>query len=120
MLSEPVARMTSPAGTSEDGAPHDISTDETYPRQTMRIKKRSGSAEPVDVTKIVWGVERCYIGFSDIEPLRTALLVEEPQYVKLAARFWALSNGARDNMGRRGGAEMSNSTGVVKARGLSQ
>ena len=112
MLSEPVARMTSPAATSEAALSQDISTDETYPQQTVRVKKRNVSAEPVDVTKIVRAVKRCCIGLSDIEPLRiaaktisgfydgtttreldqlsiqtAAALVEEPHYAKLAARL---------------------------------
>jgi len=146
MLSEPVARITSPAGTSEAAPSQDISTDETYPQQTSRVKKRNVSAEPVDVTKIVRAVERCCIGLSDIEPLRiaaktisgfydgtttreldqlsiqtaAALIVEEPQFGKLAARQLAMSNGASDDMGRRGRAGMGNYTGVVTARGFSQ
>ena len=113
MLSESVTRITSPAATSEIAPPQDIPTDETYPQQTMRVKKRNGSAEPVDVTKIVRAVDRCCAGLSDIDPLRiatktisglydgattreldrlsiqtaAALIVEEPQYAKLAARL---------------------------------
>lgn len=49
MLSEPVARITSPAATSEAAPPQDISTGETYPQQTVRVKKPNGSAEPVAV-----------------------------------------------------------------------
>ncbi|MEO8340960.1 MAG: ribonucleoside-diphosphate reductase subunit alpha [Nitrospirota bacterium] len=81
----------------------------------MRVKKRNGSAELVDVTKIVRAVDRCCKGLSDIDPLRiatktisglydgattreldrlsiqtaAALIVEEPQYAKLAARLLA-------------------------------
>ena len=145
MLSDPVARMTSPAAMSEAAPPRDISTDETYPQQTMRVRKRNGSADPVDVTKIVRAVKRCCIGLSDIEPLRiaaktisgfydgattreldqlsiqtAAALVEEPHYAKLAARLWALSNGASDDMGRRCRGGMGHYTEVVTARGLSQ
>ena len=146
MLSEPVARMTSPAATSEAALSQDISTDETYPQQTVRVKKRNVSAEPVDVTKIVRAVKRCCIGLSDIEPLRIAakmisglydgattreldqlsiqtapaLIVEEPHYAKLAACLWALSNGGSDDMGRHGRAGMGHYTEVVTARGLSQ
>jgi ribonucleoside-diphosphate reductase alpha chain len=145
MLSDPVARMTSPAVTSEAAPPRDISTDETYPQQTMRVEKRNGSADPVDVTKIVRAVKRCCIGLSDIEPLRiaaktisgfyngattreldqlsiqtAAALVEEPQYAKLAARLRALSNGVSDDMGCRDRTGMGHYTEVVTARGLSQ
>ena len=115
MLSESVTRITSPTATSEAAPPQDIPPDETYPQQTMRVKKRNGSTEPVDVTKIVRAVDRCCAGLSDIEPLRiatktisglydgattreldrlsiqtaAALIVEEPQYAKLAARLLA-------------------------------
>jgi ribonucleoside-diphosphate reductase alpha chain len=115
MLSEPVARITSPAATSEVSLPQDIPPDDTYPQPTMRVKKRNGSVEPVDVTKIVRAVDRCCIGLSDIDPLRiaiktisdlyngattreldrlsiqtaAALIVEEPQYAQLAARLLA-------------------------------
>ena len=57
MLSEPVARITSPAATSEAAPPQDIPTDRHHPQQTMRVRKRNGSAEPVDVTKIVRAVQ---------------------------------------------------------------
>ena len=115
MPSKPVAGITSPAATSEAGPPQDIPTDDTYPQQTMRVKKRNGSTEPVDVTKIVRAVDRCCIGLSGIDPLRistktirglydgattreldrlsiqtaAALIIEEPQYTKLAARLLA-------------------------------
>lgn len=127
MLSEPVARMTSPAATSEAAPSQDISTDETYPQQTMRVKNRNVSAEPVAVTKIMRAGERCCIGLSDIEPVRiaaktisglydgtttreldqvsiqtAAALVEEPQFGKRAARQWTMSNGASDHRGRTG------------------
>ncbi|WP_173051331.1 ribonucleoside-diphosphate reductase subunit alpha [Nitrospira sp. KM1] len=79
----------------------------------MRVRKRNGSMEAVDVMKIVRAVERCCTGLTDIDPLRIAtktisglydgattreldrlsiqtaagLIVEEPQYSKLAARL---------------------------------
>ncbi|MEP7242165.1 MAG: ribonucleoside-diphosphate reductase subunit alpha [Gammaproteobacteria bacterium] len=79
----------------------------------MRVKKRNGSGEPVDVNKIVRAVSRCCVGLTDVDPLRVAtktisglydgattreldqlsiqtsaaLIVEEPQYAKLAARL---------------------------------
>ncbi|WP_083949623.1 ribonucleoside-diphosphate reductase subunit alpha [Herbidospora yilanensis] len=81
----------------------------------MRIKKRDGSLEPVDVTRIVRAVERCSGGLADVEPLRVAtrtisglydgatteeldrlsiqtaaeMIGEEPQYSRLAARLLA-------------------------------
>ncbi|MDC0744405.1 ribonucleoside-diphosphate reductase subunit alpha [Polyangium mundeleinium] len=79
----------------------------------MRVKKRNGSSEPVDVNKIVRAVGRCCMGLSDVDALRIAtktisglydgattreldqlsiqtaagLIVEEPQYARLAARL---------------------------------
>ena len=82
---------------------------------TMRVRKRNGSLEPVDVNKIVNAVARAAEGLLGIDPLtvstrtiaaladgattreldelsiRTAagLIVEEPNYSKLAARMLA-------------------------------
>jgi ribonucleoside-diphosphate reductase alpha chain len=82
---------------------------------TMRVRKRNGSTEPVDVNKIVRAVNRCCAGLGDVDALRVAtktisglydgattreldqlsiqtaaaLIVEEPQYAKLAARLLA-------------------------------
>lgn len=79
----------------------------------MRVKKRDGSLEPVDVTKIVERVRHCCQGLSQVDPLRVAtkaisglydgastkeldnlsiqtaslLIGEEPEYSKLAARL---------------------------------
>jgi ribonucleoside-diphosphate reductase alpha chain len=93
-----------------------ISTaDETYPQTSMRVKKRNGASEPVDVNKIVRAVSRCCVGLADVDALRVAtktisglydgattreldqlsiqtaaaLIVDEPQYAKLAARLLA-------------------------------
>jgi len=85
------------------------------PPTTMRVRKRNGSLEPVDVNKIVHAVARAAEGLLGIDPLtvstrtiaaladgattreldelsiRTAagLIVEEPNYSKLAARMLA-------------------------------
>jgi ribonucleoside-diphosphate reductase alpha chain len=82
---------------------------------TMRVRKRNGSTEPVDVNKIVRAVGRCCAGLADVDSLRVAtktisglydgattreldrlsiqtaagLIVEEPQYARLAARLLA-------------------------------
>ena len=82
---------------------------------TMRVRKRNGSLEPVDVNKIVNAVARAAEGLLGVDPLtvstrtiaaladgattreldelsiRTAagLIVEEPNYSKLAARMLA-------------------------------
>lgn len=79
----------------------------------MRVRKRDGSLEPVDVTKIVERVTRCCQGISHVDPLRVAtkaisglydgattkeldnlciqtaslLISEEPEYSRLAARL---------------------------------
>jgi ribonucleoside-diphosphate reductase alpha chain len=89
--------------------------EESYPETTMRVRKRNGAAEPVDLDKIVRAVSRCCAGLSDVDAMRVAtktisglydgattreldqlsiqtaaaLIVEEPQYAKLAARLLA-------------------------------
>ena len=81
----------------------------------MQVRKRNGNLEPVDVNKIVRAVTRCCTGLTDVEPLRVAtrtisglydgattqeldqlsiqtaaaLIAEEPQYSRLAARLLA-------------------------------
>lgn len=88
---------------------------EVLPQTTMRVTKRSGRTEPVDVNKIVRAVSRCAVGLSDVDPMRVATktisglydgattseldrlsiqtaaayIVEEPQYARLAARLLA-------------------------------
>jgi ribonucleoside-diphosphate reductase alpha chain len=80
---------------------------------SMRVRKRDGSLEPVDVGKIVRAVERCAVGIDGIDALRVAtrtisglcdgattdeldalsirtaaaLIAEEPGYSRLAARL---------------------------------
>jgi ribonucleoside-diphosphate reductase alpha chain len=82
----------------------------------MRVKKRNGSLEPVDVNKIVRAVQRCGAGLDSVDPMRVAtrtisglydgattseldrlsiqtaasLTAEEPQYSRLAARLLAM------------------------------
>nr|WP_329611103.1 ribonucleoside-diphosphate reductase subunit alpha [Sandaracinus amylolyticus] len=79
------------------------------------MTKRNGAREPVDVDKIVRAVRRCAGGLDDVDPMRVAtrtigglydgattreldqlsihtaaaLIAEEPQYAKLAARLLA-------------------------------
>ncbi|MDF1799213.1 MAG: ribonucleoside-diphosphate reductase subunit alpha [Planctomycetota bacterium] len=81
----------------------------------MRVAKRNGGLEPVDVNKIVRAVQRCTAGLDAVDPLRVAtrtisglydgattaeldrlsiqtaasLTAEEPQYSRLAARLLA-------------------------------
>src|SRR4029077_17369146 len=81
----------------------------------MRVRKRNGSLEGVDVNKIVRAVGRCCTGLGRVDPLRIAtrtigglyegattreldllsiqtaasLIVDEPEYSRLAARLLA-------------------------------
>lgn len=81
----------------------------------MRVRKRDGSFEYVDVNKIVNAVNRCAVGLEEVDPMRVAiksisglydgattcelddlsirtaasLIFEEPQYSLLAARLLA-------------------------------
>ena len=81
----------------------------------MRVQKRDGRQEPVDLDKIVKAVQRCSTGLSGVDPMRVAtrtisglsdgattteldelsirtaaaLIVQEPNYSKLAARLLA-------------------------------
>jgi ribonucleoside-diphosphate reductase alpha chain len=81
----------------------------------MRVRKRNGSLEPVDVTKIVNAIARASEGLRGVDPMRVAtrtisaladgattrelddlsirtaagLIVEEPNYSKLASRLLA-------------------------------
>jgi ribonucleoside-diphosphate reductase alpha chain len=79
----------------------------------MQVRKRNGALEPVDVNKIVRAVQRCCHGLPHVDPMRVAsktigglfngattreldsisiqtsaaLIAEEPEYSKLAARL---------------------------------
>jgi ribonucleoside-diphosphate reductase alpha chain len=83
------------------------------PAPQMRVRKRNGCWEPVDVNKIVRAVQRCCHGLSQVDPMRVAsrtigglydgattgeldsisiqtaasLIAEEPEYSRLAARL---------------------------------
>ena len=72
MLGEPVEKMASPVATPEAGLPQGIPTHNTFPQRTMRVRKRTGSTEPADVTTIVRAVDRSCAGLSDIDPFRGA------------------------------------------------
>ncbi len=80
---------------------------------SMRVRKRDGSFEPVDVNKIVKAVARCAFGLDNVDPMRVAtrtisalvdgatteeldnlsirtaaaFIAEEPNYSRLAARL---------------------------------
>ena len=81
----------------------------------MQVRKRNGNLEPVDVNKIVRAIARCAEGLEDVDPMRVAtrtisglydgasssdldqlsiqtaaaLIAEEPNYSRLAARLLA-------------------------------
>ncbi len=87
-----------------------------YETHMMRVRKRDGTLEPVDVTKIVERVTGCCYGIGHVDPLRVAtkaisglydgattkeldnlciqtaslLIGEEPEYSRLAARLLAI------------------------------
>jgi ribonucleoside-diphosphate reductase alpha chain len=101
-------RMIHPSPTSR-------ASEDALPQTSMRVRKRNGSSEPVDVNKIVRAVNRCCAGLADVDALRVAtktisglydgattreldqlsiqtaagLIVDEPEYAKLAARLLA-------------------------------
>ncbi|MCS7079447.1 MAG: ribonucleoside-diphosphate reductase subunit alpha [Chloracidobacterium sp.] len=82
---------------------------------TMRVRKRNGTLEPVNLDKIVRAVGRCCTGLANVDAIRVAtktigglydgattaeldqlsintaaaLIVEEPEYARLAARLLA-------------------------------
>ncbi len=100
-------------GVSPFASQSDNDSAAAYPQSTMRVRKRNGGSEPVNVNKIVRAVNRCCVGLPDVDALRVAtktisglydgastreldqlsiqtaagLIVEEPQYAKLAARL---------------------------------
>ncbi|MCG8927321.1 ribonucleoside-diphosphate reductase subunit alpha [Lentzea sp. CC55] len=109
---------------------------------TMRVKKRNGSLEPVDLNKIVRAVERCAVGLHDVDPLRVAtktisglydgatteeldrlsiqtaaaLVSEEPEYSKLAAGLLAAF--IEKEVHRQGVQSFSQSVALGHAEGL--
>ncbi|WP_437803419.1 ribonucleoside-diphosphate reductase subunit alpha [Sorangium sp. So ce693] len=123
MLNEPLVKSNGAAPLRALHAPHaphapamtSAGAEETLPHTTMRVKKRNGSSEPVDVNKIVRAVSRSCAALSDVDALRVAtktisglydgattreldqlsiqtaasLIADEPQYAKLAARLLA-------------------------------
>jgi ribonucleoside-diphosphate reductase alpha chain len=80
---------------------------------TMRVRKRNGAFEPVDINKIVRAISRCCVGLTSVDAMRIAtktisglydgattqeldklsiqtaagLIFEEPEYSRLAARL---------------------------------
>jgi ribonucleoside-diphosphate reductase alpha chain len=88
---------------------------DTLTGSPMRVQKRDGSFEPVDLNKIVRAVARCAVGLDNVDPMRVAtrtisgvvdgattedldnlsirtaaaFIAEEPNYSRLAARLLA-------------------------------
>jgi ribonucleoside-diphosphate reductase alpha chain len=115
MLSENIEKANGPAPLHATQTARTIPNEEPRPQSTMRITKRSGASEAVDVNKIVRAVNRCCIGLPHVDTFRVAtktisglydgattreldqlsiqtaagLIAEEPQYSKLAARLLA-------------------------------
>jgi ribonucleoside-diphosphate reductase alpha chain len=97
-----------------DGAPSSRTARATA-GASMRVRRADGSSEPVDVDRLARAVNRCCVGLADVHALRVAsktvsglydgattreldqraiqtaasLIVEEPQYGRLAARLLA-------------------------------
>jgi len=111
----------------------------------MQVKKRNGALEPVDVNKIVRAVTRCCHGLPHVDPIRVAsktigglfdgastreldsisiqtaaaLIAEEPEYSRLAARL-LLATIAKEVAGQNiysfsQSIEIGNREGVVSA-----
>ncbi|NEK60280.1 ribonucleoside-diphosphate reductase subunit alpha [Geodermatophilus sabuli] len=111
-------------------------------RTTMRVRKRSGDLEPVDVNKIVRAVERWCDDLAWVDPLRVAtrtisglydgatsseldrlsiqtaaeMTGAEPEYSRLAARL--LANYVRKEVTGQGIASFSQSIALGHAEGL--
>ncbi len=114
-----LALLNNPNQTAAQGTErrhlHSQTPNDREPQITMRVQKRNGSFEPVDVNKIVRAVARCSVGLTHIDPLKIAtktigglydgattkeldtlsiqtaaqLIGEETEYSKLAARLLA-------------------------------
>lgn len=108
----------------------------------MRVRKRNGDTEPVDVNKIVRAVERCADGLAEVDPLRVAtktisglydgattaelerlsiqtaaeMTGEEPRYSRLAGRLLAAYIGKE--VREQGIASFSQSVSLGQAEGL--
>jgi ribonucleoside-diphosphate reductase alpha chain len=108
----------------------------------MRVRKRNGDGEPVDVNKIVRAVERCTDGLDQVDPLRIAtktisglydgattaeldrlsiqtaaeMTGEEPQYSRLAGRLLAAY--VDKEVRGQGIASFSQSVSLGSAEGL--
>lgn len=111
------ARKTDPVNIQEAGSPTGQpgwGAEDAAPTM-MRVRKRNGTFEPVDVNKIVRAISRCCAGLPNVDAMRIAtktigglyegattkeldqlsiqtaasLIVDEPEYSRLAARLLA-------------------------------
>src|SRR4051812_21500475 len=108
----PVSQTDEEASSSRDSG---IRQSGMAPATAMRVKKRNGDSEPVDVNKIVKAVSRSAAGLTRVDAMRVALktigglfdgattqaldqlsiqtaaslIAEEPEYSRLAARLLA-------------------------------
>jgi ribonucleoside-diphosphate reductase alpha chain len=115
MLSENTEKANGLAPSHATQTARSVPNEEPRPQSTMRVTKRSGASEAVDVNKIVRAVNRCCIGLPHVDTFRVAtktisglydgattreldqlsiqtaagLIAEEPQYSKLAGRLLA-------------------------------
>jgi ribonucleoside-diphosphate reductase alpha chain len=114
----------------------------SHPQVRMRVRKRNGDTEPVDVNKIVRAVERCADDLGEVDPLRVAtrtisglydgattaeldrlsiqtaaeMTGEEPQYSRLAGRL--LATYIDKEVRGQGIASFSQSVSLGHAEGL--
>ncbi|GLZ35053.1 ribonucleoside-diphosphate reductase [Lentzea sp. NBRC 105346] len=119
-----------------------VDTTTVFNSGTMRVRKRNGALEPVDVNKIVRAVQRCAVHLKEIDPLRVAtktisglydgatteeldrlsiqtaaaLVAEEPEYSKLAAGLLAAY--IEKEVRRQGVQSFSQSIALGHAEGL--
>jgi len=49
-----------------------VASPEPEVRRAMRVRKRNGAFEPVDVNKIVRAVARCCVGLGEVDAMRVA------------------------------------------------
>lgn len=115
MQTEPAAQIQNATAVTTAPSSRPRERGDSAPHTTMRVTKRNGSTEAVDLNKIVRAVNRCCIGLDEVDAMRVAtktisglydgattseldrlsiqtaaaLIAEEPQYGKLAARLLA-------------------------------
>src|SRR5438876_4750438 len=108
-----MSAQSSAAALSEISPVPPATTSEPEVRTAMRVRKRNGSFEPVDVNKIVRAVARCCVGLNEVDAMRVAtktisglydgattkeldslsiqtaalLTAEDPEYSKLGSRL---------------------------------